>query len=69
MMIRTELKIDYDDEMRPISATCTGCGEKMPKPPADLQDSADIVVWSSEKYIEHRKLKHSEDDRRRFPRD
>jgi hypothetical protein len=67
-MSRTELKFDYDDCARPISATCTACGEKMPKPPAELQSPADIIMWSAEKYIEHRKLKHSQDDRRRTPR-
>jgi hypothetical protein len=69
MMSRTELKFEYDDEAKPISATCTACGEKMPKPPRDLQNSADIIMWSAEKYIGHRNLKHSHDDRRRFPRD
>jgi len=68
-MNRTELNVEYDSEMRPISATCTRCGEKMPQPPTDLQNSADIIVWLSEKYAEHRKLKHSQDDRRRVPRD
>jgi hypothetical protein len=69
MMSRTELKFEYDDDAKPICATCTACGEKMPKPPAELQNTADIIMWSSEKYIAHRKLKHSQDDRRRFPRD
>jgi hypothetical protein len=68
-MSRTELQIEYNEEMKPISATCTACGEKMPKPPGELQNSADVIVWLSEKYIEHRKLKHSQDDRRRVPRD
>ena len=68
----TELKIEYDDEMKPISATCIACGEKMPLPPAklsNLNDSADTIFWFSQRYIEHRKLKHSSDDRRRVPRD
>jgi len=69
VMSRTELNVEYDSEMRPISATCTRCGGKMPQPPANLQNSADIIVWLSEKYIEHRKLKHSQDERRRIPRD
>jgi|KBSMisStandDraft_5_1062788.scaffolds.fasta_scaffold29187_5 hypothetical protein len=68
-MSRTELNVEYDGEMRPISATCTGCREKMPTPPADLIDPADIIVWLSNQYIEHRRLKHSKDDRRRVPRD
>ena len=68
-LMLSELKIEYDEAMKPISATCTGCGERMPLPPADLQNSADIIVWFSKEYIEHRKLKHSQDDRRRVPRD
>jgi hypothetical protein len=69
VMNRTELNVEYDSEMRPISATCTRCREKMPTPPADLIDPADIIVWLSEKYVEHRKLKHAQDDGRRVPRD
>jgi len=64
----SELKIEYNDEMKPISATCTGCGEKMPPLPSDLQSPADAVVWLAEKYVEHRKLKHSQEERRRTPR-
>jgi len=65
----SELKIEYDEAMRPISVACTACGEKMPQPPSDLENAADIIMWLSEKYIEHRRLKHSHDDRRRVPRD
>jgi len=32
-MSRTELKIEYDAQMKPIRAICNGCGEKMPFPP------------------------------------
>jgi hypothetical protein len=69
MTSRTELNVEYDSEMRPVSATCTGCGEKMPQPPANLQKAADIIGWLSEKYVEHRKLKRSQDDRGQVPRD
>lgn len=68
-MSRTELKIEYDGQMKPIRAVCNGCGEKMPLPLADLQNAADIIVWFSNKYLDHRKLKHSNDERRRLPRD
>jgi len=67
-MSRTELKFEYDEGARPISATCTACSEKMPNPPEELQNPTDIIMWSSEKYIEHRKLKHSQDDSRQVPR-
>jgi hypothetical protein len=68
-MAGTELKIEYNEDMKPISATCAGCGEKMPKPPADLENSVDVIVWLSGKYIEHRTQKHSQDERRRIRRD
>jgi len=69
MMYRTELKVNYDAEMKPVSGSCTVCGEKMPKSPADLQTPAEIIVWLSGKYLEHKKQKHSNDERRRMPRD
>ena len=56
--MRTELSFDYDAEMHPVSATCTGCGQKMPKPPETLKDSAGIIMWLSRRYIEHKKQKH-----------
>lgn len=68
-MYRTELKVNYDAEMKPVSGSCTACGEKMPKSPVDLKNSGDIIVWLSGKYIEHKKQKHSDDERRRVPRD
>ena len=69
VMYRTELKVSYDPEIKPVSGSCTVCGEEMPKSPADLQNPTDIIVWLSDKYIEHKKVKHSHDDRRRVPRD
>ncbi|HXS77770.1 MAG TPA: hypothetical protein VN753_16440 [Terracidiphilus sp.] len=68
-MYRTELKIDYDNEMSPVLATCAACGEKMPSPPEDLKDSAEVISWLSGKYVEHRIVKHSHDERRRIRRD
>jgi hypothetical protein len=41
----------------------------MPRPPADIVNSADIILWFSVKFIEHRRLKHLHEDRRRVPRD
>lgn len=61
-MGRTELKIIYDESMSPVSAICTACAEMMPCPPAELQNSADIIMWLSKEYIEHRKLKHRDDE-------
>lgn len=56
--VRTELRVEYDKEMHPVSATCTSCGEKMPKPPDHLKDSADIIMWLSQRYLEHKEWKH-----------
>lgn len=57
-MNRTELKVGYDEAMKPISASCTRCGERMLPPPSNLQTSADIIYWFSREYLEHRKAKH-----------
>jgi hypothetical protein len=57
-VMRTELRFAYDENMIQISATCTGRGEKMPTPPCTIKDSAEIVLWLSQRYLEHRKLKH-----------
>jgi len=37
--------------------------------PKDLENPADIITWSFEKFIEHRTLKHSQEDRRRIARE
>ena len=68
-MYRTELDVNYDAEMKPVSGSCTACGEKMPKPPADIENSTDVILWLSKQYIEHRNHKHSQDERRRIRRD
>ena len=61
--MKTELRFAYDENMRPISATCTGCGEQMAKPDPSLENSADIVMWLSEQFLEHRKEKrHRSED-------
>jgi hypothetical protein len=53
-----ELTIRYDHQLRPVSAECTSCGQQMPRPPAYLNDSSDIILWFSDHFIEHRKEKH-----------
>lgn len=57
--MRTELRFDYNEELHSISAKCTACGEDMPKAPSELEKSADVVLWLSQRYLEHRRLKHS----------
>lgn len=69
MTSRTELHLEYDSEMMPVSASCGACGEKMPASPTDLRDSAEVIKWLSMAYLEHRTRQHSQDDRRRNPRD
>ena len=53
-----ELAIRYDDKLRPVAAHCSSCGLQMPVPPSDLHDSADVINWFSDRFIEHRKQKH-----------
>jgi len=53
-----ELTIRYDHELRPISAQCSSCGHPMPKPPSDLHDRSDILLWFSDQFIEHRRKEH-----------
>ena len=64
-----ELKVEYDPQMLPLFGYCTACGQKMPELPGDLQDSADMIAWWAAIYVEHWKLKHSQEDRRRISRD
>jgi len=58
MAPRTELAISYDDDMLPVSARCTHCGERMPKPVEGLEFPADIVLWFSVRFLEHKRRKH-----------
>jgi len=68
-MYRAELSFDFDAEAKPASASCTICGEKMLLPPTDLRDTAEIIMWLSMVYLEHRMQKHLNEERRRVPRD
>lgn len=53
-----ELTIRYDHDLRPVSAECSSCGQRMPAPPPDFHDTNEIIVWFSGHFIEHRKQKH-----------
>jgi hypothetical protein len=59
MPMRTELSITYDRNMHPLSAKCKGCGEQMGQPGPELKEPVDIILWYSQLYVEHRKLKHA----------
>ena len=67
-MTWAELRIEYDDSIKPVSGVCAGCGEKILSP-SDIERPAEVIRWLFQRYIEHRSLKHSQDDRRRMPRD
>lgn len=53
-----EVTIRYDYDLRPVSAQCSSCGQPMPKPPSDLHDTAALIMWFSDRFLEHRKLEH-----------
>ena len=56
--MRPELTFSYDPQMRPLSARCTRCGEQMPTHPTELKEPADAILWLSQQFIEHKRLKH-----------
>jgi hypothetical protein len=58
MAPRTELAISYDGDLFPISAACTYCGEQMPKLAKDAKTAAEIILWCSVRFPEHKNLKH-----------
>lgn len=58
MSTSTELVFTYDECMVPRWAQCSRCGERMPLPPLNLIDPADIILWYSGQFLEHKKLKH-----------
>jgi hypothetical protein len=58
MLIRTKYEITYDDNFKPLSATCRECKEQLPLPPPELESSAEIFRWMKDKFVEHLRLKH-----------
>lgn len=61
--LRTELAITYDAAMFPISARCTHCGVEIPLPESRLP-AAEIILWFSVRFLEHKKLEHPDTCRR-----
>jgi len=55
---RSELAIAYDRYFYPLAASCTCCGERMPDPPKAIGMAADVVLWFSQQFLEHKKRKH-----------
>lgn len=60
MSLRPQLTFQYGHSMCPLSATCSVCGAVMPLPPANLTRPADIVMWLSRQFIEHKRETHSQ---------
>jgi len=58
MSMRTALAITYDGFMHPLAAKCRDCGEEMRQPGPELVEPVDIILWFSQLYVEHRRLKH-----------
>jgi hypothetical protein len=58
MALRTELAIIYDDDMLPVSAACKHCGEGMPKPDAGFESAAEMILWFSVQFLEHKRHWH-----------
>ena len=52
------LAFRYDENMRPVLANCTFCGEQMPTPGPAITDPADMIWWVFRRYLEHFKTKH-----------
>jgi len=62
MSRRSELAFAYDKNSFPISANCRRCGEEMPKCDPSVIDSADVVLWFAQQYLEHKLRKHASED-------
>jgi hypothetical protein len=58
MSMRTELAINYDSRMHPLSARCKECGAAMRSADPKLKDPIDIILWFSQLYVEHRRAMH-----------
>lgn len=59
MSLRPDLEFTYDKQGQPVAAKCSLCGATMPMPPADLELPADVIVWLSRRYIEHKAEIHA----------
>jgi transcription elongation factor Elf1 len=55
-----ELKFEYDAASFVKSAYCSICSERMPTPNPSVTNSADRVLWFAQRFIEHKKQRHSE---------
>ena len=60
MSMRTGLAFIYDRHMQLVAAKCKLCGERMPKPRQQIGLLADRVLWLSQRFLEHKKLQHTQ---------
>jgi len=63
MALRSELAISWDEKMHPIAARCTWCGDPIPQPEPGLTDAAEIVLWFSKAFLDHKRVKHPNSQR------
>ncbi|WP_162601897.1 hypothetical protein [Occallatibacter savannae] len=53
-----ELTLRYDNNLHPVSAQCSACGQLMPDPPPEVIDAPDVILWFSGHFIEHKRRHH-----------
>lgn len=52
------LAFSYDENMRPVLANCTFCGEQMPTAGPAITHPADMIWWVFRRYLQHCDTKH-----------
>jgi len=57
-VMRGELCFNYDEEMRPVSAKCSRCGQLFEPPSSTLLDAVEITALMSQQFIEHKRINH-----------
>lgn len=55
--MRQELAFTYDEEMRPVAARCTACGDHLLPPPPNIISAVEIIMWFSRRFQEHLQTK------------
>jgi hypothetical protein len=51
-----ELRLTFDENMRPVSAECSRCHQAIPMPGPDVRDPIDMMHWLSEQFLLHKML-------------
>jgi hypothetical protein len=60
MATTAALPFTRDEHHHPVSIKCPMCGEEMPPPTSRLESPLDVILWSTERFLEHESLKHPE---------